>query len=214
MCGRYVIYDQLTQGNLVLLGHDIPANFNVAPTTDIPIIRRGADHTRELYMARWGLIPNWAKDLKIPPFFNARADKLVGNKVFWPCIEQRCLIPMAGFYEWDQTNKQPYFIQVSDEPLFYTAGLWNRWSAPDGQQIDSATIITTDPNNTLADIHHRMPVIVAAEHYDTWLDTGFATAQNLLKPYPRPMHKYPVDSKQVNNARNNTIHCLEPMHDA
>ena len=103
MCGRYVIYDQLTQGSLTLLGHEIPVHFNVAPTSHMPIIKSNPESREpELWIARWGLLPNWAKDLKIPPFFNARADKLPGNKVFWPSINQRCLAPLAEFYEFIQ----------------------------------------------------------------------------------------------------------------
>ena len=91
------------------------ANFNVAPTANVPIIRLNQEtQEQELIIARWGLIPHWAKNLKIPPFFNARADKLPGNKVFWPSIKRRCIIPMSGFYEWaEQTKqKQPYYIYV------------------------------------------------------------------------------------------------------
>jgi putative SOS response-associated peptidase YedK len=103
------------------------------------------------------LIPNWAKSLKIPPYFNARADKLPGNKIFWPSISQRALIPMTAFYEWAENDKQPYYIFTQDTPLFYTAGLWNQWQSPDGETIDSCTIITTQPNDTLADIHIGCP---------------------------------------------------------
>ena len=210
MCGRYVLYDQVTNGDLTLLGHTIPVNFNVAPTSTVPIIRRNTEtESQELIMARWGLIPRWAKDLKTPPFFNARADKLPGNKVFWPSINQRCLVPITGFYEWAEQTKQPYYISVIDEPIAYAAGLWNQWQSPEGQPIDSCVIITTQPNATLADIHHRMPVLLGQADQDTWLDATFDESQSLLQPYTRPMEKYPVNPGRVNNARNNTIDCLE-----
>ncbi len=210
MCGRYVLYDRLTNGELMLLGQTIPPNFNVAPTSNVPVIRRNAEtHAQELIIARWGLIPGWAKSLKIPPFFNARADKLSGNKVFWPSINQRCLLPIAGFYEWAEHDKCPYYIFTQDTQLFYTAGLWNQWQSPDGETIDSCTIITTRPNNTLADIHHRMPVILNHSDFDTWLDADFEQAKDLLQPSTQPMDKYPVNPKVVNNARNNTVNCLE-----
>ncbi len=202
--------DQLTKSDLVLFGHTIPANYNVAPTADVPIIRRNeAGHDQELRLARWGLIPSWAKDLKIPPYFNARADNVSGNKVFWPSINRRACIPMAGFYEWSEHDKQPYFIVTQDSPLFYTAGLWNQWQSPEGKTIDSCTIITTRPNNTLVDIHHRMPVILNLGDVDTWLDADFEEAKTLLQPSDQPMDKYPVDPKVVNNARHNTVHCLD-----
>ena len=214
MCGRYVIYDQLTQGGLVLLGHDIPPHYNVAPTTNAPIIRLNADtHEQELIIARWALLPSWAKSLKIRPFFNARADKLPENKVFGPSINQRCIVPMAGFYEWAEQDKQPYFIHTPDEPLMYAAGLWNRWQSNESGFIDSYTIITTTPNATLADIHHRMPVILNQNHHAAWLHDSFDQAKNLLQPYSQDMAKYPVNPNVVNNARNNLIQCLDKWQD-
>ncbi len=194
----------------MVLGQSIPTHFNIAPTLTVPIIRR-SDETvsQDVSMVRWGLIPHWAKDLKIPPFFNARADKLPGNKVFWPSIHQRCLVPMAGFYEWSEHDKQPYFISVIDDPIAYAAGLWTRWQSPEGKTIESCTIITTQPNETLADIHHRMPVLLESNNHDAWLDDPFDTAKSLLTPYSQPMEKYPVNPKAVNNARNNSIECLD-----
>jgi putative SOS response-associated peptidase YedK len=211
MCGRYVIYDQLTKGSITLLGHEIPPNFNAAPTAYMPIIRPHPENQEpELWVARWGLIPNWAKNLKIPPFFNARADKLPSNKVFWPSIHQRCLVPMAAFYEWAEMDKQPYFIYGTEEPLLYAAGLWNRWQSKQGETIESYTIITTTPNETLADIHHRMPVFLTETDHNSWLQDDFDQAKNLLQPYSGNMTKYPVNPQTVNNARNNSIPCLDP----
>lgn len=212
MCGRYVIYDQLTKGSIKLLDHEIPANFNVAPTTNQPIIKLNSEtQKQELWIARWGLIPNWAKDLKIPPFFNARDDKLQGNKVFWPSIKQRCLVPMSGFYEWAEQDKQPYFIYSTDNPLLYAAGLWNRWQLIEGETIESFTIITTKPNKTLADIHHRMPVFLTENDQDVWLQEDYEQAKSLLKPFPGGMEKYPVNPKTVNSYRNNSVHCLDKL---
>ncbi len=210
MCGRYVIYDQLTKGSLTLLGHEIPSNFNVAPTTNMPIIRPNTETQEpELRIARWGLLPNWAKDLKIPPFFNARADKLPGNKVFWPSINQSCIVPMSGFYEWAEKTKFPYFIYGTEEPLLHAAGLWNRWQSKEGEVIDSYTIITTTPNAVLADIHHRMPVFLAEKDREAWLHDDYDRIISLLLPYSGGMAKYPVNPKIVNNARNNSINCLD-----
>ncbi len=212
MCGRYVIYDNLTKRGANLLGHAIPANFNVAPTTNAPIIRLDSDtNQQELLNARWGLVPNWAKDLKIPPFFNARADNLKGNKVFWPSIHQRCIVPMSGFYEWAQDDKQPYYIHLESKELFYTAGIWNKWQPKEGEAINSFSIITTKPNKTLADIHHRMPVILQDECIEQWLNEPYDQVQDLVKPSTQPMAKYKVDPKQVNKASNNSIKCLAPV---
>ncbi len=214
MCGRYVIYDQLTNGGVTLLGHDIPANFNVAPTAKAPIIRLNPDtNEQELIFARWGLIPNWAKNLKIPPFFNARTDKLTGNKVFWSSINQRGLVPMTGFYEWAEQDKQPYYIYATQAPLFYAAGVWNQWRSNEGKTIDSYTIITTKPNKTLATIHHRMPVILLENDYEAWLHDSFTQVKKLLIPYSNEMAKHPVNPNVVNNARNNSRNCLDRWRD-
>ena len=213
MCGRYVVYDRLTKGDMLLLGQQIPANYNVAPTATVPIVRLNAAGTEQtLVMARWGLIPRWAKDLKIPPYFNARADTLAGNKVFGPFIQQPCLVPMAAFYEWSEQDKQPYLIRVIDEPIAYAAGIWRHWQSPGGQAIDSCAIITTQPNATLADIHHRMPVLLNDSDQATWLTEPFDHSKQVLQPYTQPMEKYPVNPKVVNNARNNTVHCLDEWH--
>ena len=116
---------------------------------------------------------------------------------------------MAGFYEWSEQDKQPYYISVIDEPIAYAAGIWSRWQSPEGQTIDSYAIITTQPNETLADIHHRMPVLLAQSDHNAWLDNPFEQVKTLLQPYSMPMKKYPVNPKVVNNARNNAINCLE-----
>ena len=98
-----------------------------------------------------------------------------------------------------------------EEPLLYAAGLWNRWQAKEGEAIESYTIITTKPNETLADIHHRMPVFLTENEQDTWLCNDYEQAKGLLKPYSGEMAKYPVNPKVVNSARNNTVHCLDKL---
>ena len=116
---------------------------------------------------------------------------------------------MASFYEWAELDKQPYLIRVIDEPIAYAAGIWNHWRSADGQAIDSCAIITTQPNATLADIQHRMPVLLNEVDQDTWLNEPFETAKAVLQPYSQPMEKYPVNPKVVNNARHNTVQCLD-----
>ncbi len=192
------------------MGHSFPAHFNIAPTASAPIIRLDAQtNEQECVLARWGLVPSWAKSLKIPPFFNARADKLNGNKVFGAVIDQRCLVPMTGFYEWSEHDKQPYYIHLAPERLFYVAGLWNRWQDDSGNLIDSFSVITTRSNKTLADIHHRMPVILDAGAQDKWLNEPIEAANEVLLPSLAEMDKHKVQAKFVNNARNNTAQCLE-----
>jgi putative SOS response-associated peptidase YedK len=117
---------------------------------------------------------------------------------------------MAAFYEWAELDKQPYFIYGTEEPLLYAAGLWNRWQPKEGEAIESYTIITTTPNGTLADIHHRMPVFLTETDHNSWLQDDFDQAKDLLQPYSGDMTKYPVNPHTVNNARNNSIQCLDP----
>lgn len=213
MCGRYAIYNKSDSDSFRLYNHEIPFNFNVAPTSYVPIIRNDiASHQPTLFIARWGLLPDWAKDLNVPPFFNARSDKLKGNKVFWPSIQQRCIVPMSGFYEWSEHNKQPYYIYSENQKLIYAAGLWNRWQPKLGQSIESFTIITTKPNEVLADIHHRMPVVLDETNQQRWLNDDYEAAKELLIPYMGRLEKYPVNPRWVNNARNNFKECLEKFN--
>ena len=152
------------------------------------------------------------KDLKIKPFFNARADNLSGNKVFWSSRERHCLVPMAAFWEWSQDEaKQPYFIHSDDEPLLYVAGLWRQWESGE-QRIDSFCVITTTPHPVLADIHHRSPVIL--ENKQTrreWLSKPYESSKHLLTEYQGSLMKYPV-SKAVNRSTNKAHDLIKPIH--
>ncbi len=112
---------------------------------------------------------------------------------------------MAGFFEWAEQDKQPYYIYATQEPFFCTAGIWNQWQSDDGQTIESYTIITTKPNETFADIHHRMPVILVGDDYEAWLHNPFEKTKELLQPFTGEMAKYAVNPKIVNNARNNSL---------
>lgn len=213
MCGRLVVYDPQTGEGLDLLGHDIPPNYNAAPSEELPILRNCPDSgERELVMARWGLLPAWAPDpAKTKPFFNARADNLKpGNKVFWESRNRHCLVPAGGFYEWSEHDKQPYLVQADPAGVFYIAGLWRRWRGGD-RSIDSFSVITTRPHPVLADIHHRSPVILDKEQQAQWLAADFESGRALLDVYPGELEKYPVNPRMVNNARNKTADCLVRM---
>ena len=128
---------------------------------------------------------------------------------------QRCLIPADGFYEWAKNgkSKQPYCFEVGDGDLFAFAGLWDRWTDPRGEVVESCTILTTTPNALLADIHDRMPAILRPDDYDLWLNpTGQNTesALRLLSPYTGPMRRYPV-STRVNQVQNDDADCTKPV---
>jgi len=147
---------------------------------------------------------------------NARSETVATKPAFREPIEKRrCLVPADGFYEWQRSGKgkQPYCFEVVDGELFAFAGLWDRWRAPDGSVLESCTILTTTPNQLLADVHDRMPVILAPNDYDLWLDPGMrdaATAADLLRPFDAVvMRKYPVSRRVVRGAIDEFIDAFE-----
>ena len=186
--------------------------YNVAPTQDIPALKS----LGELSYLHWGLIPSWAKDAAIGnKMINARAETITEKASYKRAFQKRrCLIVSGGFYEWKQIvggKKQPYFIHMKDGSAFAFAGLWETWKSPQGEVIESTTIITTDANDLLKEVHDRMPVIIPKESYETWLSPE-ATPENLiklLKPYSSvEMEFYPV-STIVNKPSNDDPTCLE-----
>ena len=209
MCGRYAIVlvgDGTLQRRFSLeeMLEDPQPRFNVAPTQTLPVIVRNSPNHIE--MMRWGLIPFWAKDASIGSrMINARAETVAEKPAFRRSLRsQRCLVPASGFFEWkrDGDAKTPHFIHLPDEPLFAFAGLYDSWHDPDGQTVQSYTILTTAPNDLMADIHNRMPVILRREDEDEWLDPENTEPEHLLpllRPYPASeMAAYPV-SKMVNS---------------
>lgn len=218
MCGRFT--NMITWRELVELYriHDQPAlnlrpRYNVAPTQEIPICRV-CENRREIVRVRWGLIPAWAKDLKIGySTINARAETVAEKPSFRSAFKsRRCLIPADGFYEWrklEDGSKQPYRLCLADRRPFSFAGLWER---NNGLDVTSCTIIVTEPNAVAAEIHDRMPVILDPEQYDAWLspDTAAEEAKALLRPYTGAMTAYPV-SKAVGSVKNDNPTLVEPL---
>ncbi len=162
--------------------------YNIAPTQPVVTVRKEHGRkTRKFTTMRWGLIPSWAKDTSIGTrTLNARSERVTTTPAFRQSIlTKRCLIPADGFYEWQKMGsvKQPYCFEVNEGDVFAFAGLWDQWKSPDGQIIESCTILTTTPNSLVADLHDRMPVIVPPDKYDANL-----------------MRRYPV-SRKLNNSR-------------
>lgn len=219
MCGRYLITSTLEAIRKVfdvLESPNLQARYNVAPTQQVPAVRRG-EEGRELVQFRWGLVPFWAKDLSIgAKMINARSETVAEKPAFRAAFKQRrCLLPADGFYEWQRVEsgpKQPHFIGVKQEGPFAFAGLWERWTDPEGARIESCTIITTTANPALEPIHHRMPVILAPRDYEAWLapEAAADALLPLLKPYPEgEVRSFPV-SRRVNNVRNDDPACIQP----
>ena len=183
--------------------------YNIAPTQQVLIVRKEhGEKVRQLTTMRWGLIPSWAKDSSIGTrTLNARSETVTTTPAFRESIRRkRCLIPADGFYEWQKMGsvKQPYCFEVGEGDVFALAGLWDEWTSPDGEIIESCTILTTEPNTLVSDLHNRMPVIVPPEKYEVWLDpdvTDFAEIRDILQPYePTQMRRYPVSTK-LNNSK-------------
>jgi putative SOS response-associated peptidase YedK len=210
MCGRYELHTHPAALALAF-GLEYPPSirprFNIAPMQEVPVIRLATSGVRELAQVRWGLVPRWAKDPSIGNrMINARAETLAQKPSFRTAFQKhRCLIPADGFYEWKQAlagGKQPIHVGMKDRRPFAFAGLTERWLSPEGEVLDTCTIVTTTANALLAAMHDRMPVIVAPADYTRWLDVACADVTDLLAPYPaEAMTWYPV-STRVNSVRN------------
>jgi putative SOS response-associated peptidase YedK len=195
--------------------------YNVAPTQDILAVRFNPEtKERTLDALRWGLVPFWAKDIKIGySLINAKAETVAEKPAFREAFKsRRCLIAADGFYEWkklDAKTKQPYAIAMKDRSLFGFAGLWERWTdKASGEVVRSCTIITTTPNEVCAPIHDRMPVIVAPEDYAKWLGEDEVDPVRLLqtlRPFSaEKMTCSPVD-RRVGNVKNDEAALIEPV---
>ncbi len=220
MCGRFT----LTSPSEVITDtfdlSDAPSlspRYNIAPSQAITTLVLESGQKR-LKTMKWGLVPPWAKDLKIGhKLINARAETLSEKPSFRLAFQRRrCLILADGFYEWqtmkEKKTKQPYYIQMNNQKPFAFAGLWEVWQKDDLDPLISCTIITTEANDLIQPIHQRMPVILETKQLSQWLDptlTDTQTLQPLLKPYEsEAMMTYPVSSL-VNNPANKQPECCQ-----
>jgi putative SOS response-associated peptidase YedK len=220
MCGRYVITSS-PAAIRALFGYpeqpNFPPRYNVAPTQPIPIVRL-ADGKRQFVLMRWGLIPSWVKDPKtFSLLINARSDSVLDKPAFRSAMRRRrCLIPADGFYEWREFGgrRQPYFVrlQKSGGPFAF-AGLWETWTGPNGEELDTAAIVTTNANSRLAAIHSRLPVIVPPEAFDLWLDCAkveATIAAALLVPARDDLLEAYEISTAVNRVANDDASLIAP----
>jgi putative SOS response-associated peptidase YedK len=224
MCGRARLSSDVSEIKLVFSIPperpipNIPANWNAAPTEDLPVVsydtRAGE---RRLDVMRWGLVPFWAKDIKVGfANINAKAEGIESKPAFREAFQRRrCLIPFDCFYEWKKLGKdrQPYAVALRDRRLMALAGLSENWRSPAGERVRSFAIVTTACNALLAPIHDRMPVILAPENWSAWLgekEADLRQLKSLLRPYPADdMVIWPVD-KRVGNVNNKDPALIEP----
>lgn len=214
MCGRYTLFADVRFiedefGIRIADESVVKRNYNVAPATFMPVIRNGSDGKPEAASMKWGLIPSWSTDPQMAfSTINARAESLESKPAFLePFKRRRCLIPASGFYEWLTKGKRkfPYFIYTPKRKVAAYAGLYDLWQSPNGQLVESFTIITTGANDKVKPLHERMPVILEPEDYKRWLaaETDELALKTLFKPYPNElMEVYPV-SEAVNSVKHN-----------
>lgn len=215
MCGRYVSkidaaierYFQVKKPRFAF------ASYNVAPSKDVPVVRQAEGGERELVLMRWGLIPFWAKDKRIGyKMINARSETVDTKPAFrQPFNRHRCLIPANGFYEWQKRRggKVPYYIHPRDGSMMGFAGLWDIWKNPEGECIESCTIITTVANELVKPLHDRMPLIISPDAYGCWLTGNVDEASEVISTSPSvPLEAYPV-STLVNKPENDDPSCIE-----
>ena len=231
MCGRYSLTTP-PEALRRLFGFEavpnLPARYNIAPTQEAPIVRRGEDGRRELAMARWGLLPPFAKaPADGARMINARAETVAQKPAFRTAFRRRrCLVPADGFYEWQKLSegpkpeKQAWRIGLKGGAPFAFAGLWELWRPPQpeagGEALLSYGIVTTEANAAIAKIHERMPVILAEADYVRWLDPEAQpdSLQALLRPFPAEAMGYYRISSRVNAVRNDDEACIAPLNAA
>jgi putative SOS response-associated peptidase YedK len=218
MCGRYAV-TSAPEAIRALFGYpeqpNFPPRFNVAPTQPIAIVRL-IEGKRQFTLVRWGLLPSWVKDPRnFTLLINARGESLTEKPAFRAAMKRRrCLIPADGFYEWKAAGprKQPYYVRAkSGVPLAF-AGLWETWTGPNGEEMETAAIVTTRANRTLAPIHERMPVVVPPEAFDLWLDCANVdaeTAAALIVPAADDLLEAYEVSTAVNRTANDNAQLVE-----
>lgn len=221
MCGRFSLTTNKQQLAEAFAGFEPPREllprYNIAPSQPVTVVANTGQNKVDFFV--WGLIPAWAKDPGIGNrMINARAETLAEKPSFKAAYRRRrCLILADGFYEWRKNpdkSKTPMYIQLESKEPFAFAGLWERWNSPQGDEVLSCAIITTEPNEFMAKIHNRMPAILPRSTYEQWLDPAEQKPerlQSLLAPYPaEEMAAYAV-SRVVNNPQNDTPECIEPV---
>jgi len=220
MCGRYLITSSPEAIRRLFRYREqpnFPPRYNVAPTQPIPIVRLN-EGEREFALVRWGLLPPWVKDPRaFTLLINARGESVTDKPAFRNAMKRRrCLVPADGFYEWKDEGgrKRPYAVRPKDGGPIAFAGLWETWIGPNGEEMETAAIVTCVANRSLGAIHARMPVVVPPEAFDFWLDcvkVDAATAAALIAPAREGLFEAYEISTAVNRTANDGPKLIEPL---
>src|SRR5499425_3075113 len=209
MCGRYMVLSS-PEAIRRLFGYpeqpNFPPRYNVAPTQPVPIVRV-VEGARQFALVRWGLIPPWVEDPRnFSLLINARVESVNDKPAFRNAMRRRrCLFPADGFYEWkaEGRRRRPYFVRRKDSSPFAFAGLWETWTGPNGEELETAAIVTTVANRALRLLHPRMPAIIPPEAFDMWLDCSKIDAKIAAAMLlPAPDHQF--ESYEISPAVNRT----------
>lgn len=205
--------------------HEFPPRYNIAPTQPVAIVRQGPKGTRELALVRWGLLPPWVKDPReFATLINARSETAAEKPSFRGALRhRRCLIPTDGFYEWTGKPgaKQPHLIRAkasvgsNQGHLMAMAGLWEHWVGADGSELQTMAILTVGANATMSAVHDRMPVIVAPDQFESWLDCRSGSAsdvRDLMVPAPEALLEIIPVSTTLNHVRAEGPSVQEPLN--
>jgi len=224
MCGRYALTlgPRDIQDLYAVLAEieDFPPRYNIAPTQPVLAVWQEAGR-RVARLVRWGLVPGWVKDPReFPLLINARAETMMDKPAFRNSVRnQRCIVPASGYYEWRTAPggaKTPFYIAFADGAPMSLAGLLSTWAGPNGEEVDTVALVTTDANAELTAIHNRMPAILEGESAELWLDTAHVEsrgARALAQPLePGRLAFHPVATR-VNSARNDGPDLIAPVAD-
>jgi len=195
-----------------------PPRYNIAPSQPSAIVRDTAKGGRELALVRWGLIPSWVKDPReFRMMINARSETATEKPSFRAAMRhRRCLVPTDGFYEWTGATgaKRPHLVRPRESGPMGMAGIYEHWQSADGSEMESMAILTTAANQAMSGLHDRMPVIIAPEHFDVWLDCRSGSVENiltLLHAPPEDLLQIVEVSRKLNNPRNEGPEVQEPV---
>ena len=221
MCSRYSLTSppEAVRAYFRYLNEAVfPPRYNIAPSQPVAIVRDTERGVREMALVRWGLIPGWVKDPRaFRMLINARSESAADKPSFRAALRhKRCLVPADGFYEWTGAAgaKRPHLVRTRGHGPMALAGLYGNWLGADGSEIETMAILTTAANSTMARLHDRMPVIIAPEHFDVWLDCRPGTATHiveLLAPAPDDLLEVRQVSRKLNHPGNEGPDVQEPV---